>query len=102
VLADQGHFPAIDISRSISRQAEGLLGEQQRRAVLQAREWISTHETSRTLIDTGLYMSGSNGAIDRAIERHPLISSFRKQPRDEHSGLRATHASLVSLVLGGA
>ncbi len=96
-LAEQGHFPAVDVSRSISRQAEGLVPAQLRREALQILEWISLYDVSRTLIDTGLYAKGSNDGIDRAVERHPAIVRFLKQERDEHTAL-ATVQSALSLL----
>jgi flagellum-specific ATP synthase len=99
-LAERGHFPAIDVSRSISRQAEGLVPAGLRREALHILEWISLHDASRTLIDTGLYAKGSNDGIDRAIERHPAILRFLKQARDEHASLAATRSALSLLVAG--
>ena len=96
-LAEQGRFPAIDVSRSISRQAEALVPQQQRRRTLQILEWLSLHESSRTLVDAGLYAKGSNAGLDRAIERYPQIVRFLKQDRDENAGLVSTNAALALL-----
>lgn len=99
-LAEQGHFPAIDTLRSISRQAEGLVGATHRKQALQILECLSLHESSRTLVETGLYVKGSNAAIDRAIERHPEIVRFLKQDRGEHTGLASSSAALARLAGG--
>ena len=99
-LAEQGHFPAIDVLRSVSRQAEGVVDNTQRRNAVQILEWLSLHENSRTLIDTGLYVKGSNAAIDRAIERHPEIQRFLKQDRDEHCAQSETAASVSRIAQG--
>ncbi|HJT42307.1 MAG TPA: FliI/YscN family ATPase [Rhizomicrobium sp.] len=97
-LAEQGHFPAIDIPRSISRQAENLVPPPQRRQALQILEWLSKYEASRTLVDTGLYTKGSNEIIDRAVERFPHIIKFLKQDRDYCSPIASTNALLARLV----
>jgi len=99
-LAEQGHFPAIDVLRSVSRQAESVAGDAQRRNAIQILEWLSLHENSRTLIDTGLYVKGSNGAIDRAIEHHPEIIRFLKQDCDEQCLGSETSAALSRLAQG--
>jgi len=99
-LAEQGHFPAIDVLRSVSRQAEGVVKENQRRHALQILEWLSLHETSRTLVDTGLYVKGGNPAIDRALERHPAIVRFLKQDRDERMETAQLTAALAHLAEG--
>jgi flagellum-specific ATP synthase len=96
-LAEQGHFPAIDVSRSISRQAEGLLPAPQRRDALQVLEWISVYEASRTLIETGLYAKGSNPVLDRAVEQRATTQNFLRQDRNEHSAATTTKAALSRL-----
>lgn len=99
-LAEQGHFPAIDVSRSVSRQAEGLVKSPHRHDALQVLEWLSVYESSRTLIDTGLYAKGSNDRVDKAIERRPEIIRFLRQDRTERNALAATLAGLTRLTAG--
>jgi flagellum-specific ATP synthase len=101
-LAEQAQFPAIDVLRSVSRQAEGLVAASHRREIQQVLEWLSVHETSRTLVDTGLYVKGSNPKVDKALGRHPEIVRFLKQDRHERVGLEATAHALSDLVRGGA
>ena len=99
-LAEAGHFPAIDIPRSVSRQAENLISGAHRRMVFQVLEWLTKHESARTLVDTGLYVKGSNEAIDRSLERHPHIVKFLKQDRLDRSAMAATSAALGRLMEG--
>lgn len=81
-LAEQGRYPAIDVPRSISRQAEGLVAREQRERARQIVEWLSLYDGARTMIDAGLHASGNNKALDRAIERQPEIVAFLRQDRD--------------------
>jgi flagellum-specific ATP synthase len=97
VLAERGHFPAIDMPRSISRQSRGLVSDRHLRASRRVREWISQYETSRTLIEAGLYSAGSNADIDRAIEKRPGITAFLRQDTDDFAGFDSTLASLERL-----
>jgi len=97
-LAEQGHFPAIDVPRSVSRQAEDLVRPAHRGLAFQVLEWLTKHESSRTLIDTGLYVKGSNDIIDQSIERYPHIVKFLKQDRDDRSPIISTNGALARLV----
>lgn len=81
-LAERGHFPAIDIPRSMSRQAEGLVPAGQRAHTRQVVEWLSVHAGAQSLIDAGLHAPGANPTLDRAIERAPDIHHFLQQARD--------------------
>lgn len=93
-LAEQAHFPAIDVCRSVSRQSGPLMTSLQRRQALQVLEWISLQQSSRTLVDTGLYAKGANAGIDRALERHPDILGFLKQGIEERAFFDETLAAL--------
>lgn len=99
-LAEQGQFPAIDIKRSVSRQADGLVAPKQVEQARRVREWLSTYEASKTLIDTGLYTKGANVEIDRAVERQPHITRFLRQPLDQRSALTTTRDALSQLAQG--
>ncbi|KSB91866.1 flagellar protein FliI [Caulobacter vibrioides] len=97
-LAEQGHFPAIDAPRSVSRLASSLMSASHRQAATEALRLLSTYETSRTLIETGVYMPGASKEIDEAIERRPGLQAFLRQRPDEFSGLAATQQALAALL----
>lgn len=78
-LAEQGHFPAIDIPRSVSRVFRQVTTENERTLVTQAIAQLSLHESSRTLIESGLYVAGSNPDLDRALAKRPSLLQFLKQ-----------------------
>lgn len=101
-LAEQAHFPAIDVCRSVSRQSEFLAKGGHRRQALQVLEWLSLQQSSRTLVDAGLHVPGANQRLDRALERHPRIVSFLRQGRGERSDLAATLSALAALNDGAA
>jgi flagellum-specific ATP synthase len=97
-LAEQGHFPAIDVLRSVSRQAGDVTPD--RRHAISVLEWMSLYEASRTLVDAGLYVKGSNSATDRAIERRPHIQRFLKQGRNDLTSWSSTLSELSHLAEG--
>jgi flagellum-specific ATP synthase len=99
-LAEAGHFPAIDVPRSVSRQAENLVSNSNRRIVFQVLEWLTKYESARTLVDTGLYVKGSNEIIDRSLERYPHIVKFLKQDRRDCTSMADTSAALTRLAEG--
>jgi len=96
-LAEQGHFPAIDVPRSISRLASSLVSERHRDAAVKAIGLLSTYETSRTLIETGVYVRGANPDIDRALDKRPRLQDFLRQRQRDHSALNATTDALMAL-----
>jgi len=93
-LAERGHFPAIDMPRSISRQAMDLVNSRHLVAARQVRELITRFEASRTMIEAGLYTPGSSAITDRAIERQEAIARFLRQDRRESFSLEETVVGL--------
>jgi flagellar biosynthesis/type III secretory pathway ATPase len=53
-------------------------------------------------VDAGLYASGSNPAVDKAIALHPRISAFLRQDREDRSTLSKTGELLAHLVEANA
>lgn len=101
-LAEQGHFPAIDVPRSISRLSARLLEEPQRKLADRALALLSTYEHSRTMIETGVYVRGGSPQIDAAIEAQSGLTEFLRQRPDEHIPQAAAFQKLSGLLGGGA
>jgi type III secretion protein N (ATPase) len=89
-LAARGHYPAIDVLRSLSRVMGDVTGEPQRRAARQLRELLAAHESKRDLIALGAYVRGKDPLTDRAIAAMPEIQRFLCQESGEVSSFEAT------------
>lgn len=82
-LAELGHFPAIDVSRSISRQASRLIEPPHAAAARSAIALLGVHEEARVMIESGVYKAGASAEIDRAIAARPGLMAFLRQGQDE-------------------
>ena len=78
-LAEKRHFPAIDISRSISRLSRELLDSRQQALSRNAHEMLATYEEARPMIESGLYRAGASAPIDQSIALHPALTAFLRQ-----------------------
>jgi flagellum-specific ATP synthase len=82
-LADAGHYPAIDIERSISRVMHSVNPPDHLEAARVVRELWSAYQVSRDLIQVGAYVHGSDSLTDRAIAFHgPMRQLLRQQATD--------------------
>ena len=96
-LADEGVFPAVDISASISRAMVSLVDEQHY-AILQAvKEHMATYHANRDLITIGAYQRGSDPRIDAAIQLHPHIMELLRQPIDSSISMSESVTALQTL-----
>jgi flagellum-specific ATP synthase len=82
-LAERGHFPAIDVSRSISRNMSAIITKSHLSSARKILAHLANYEGSRTLIESGLYSPGASAELDAAIASKPLIDSYLKQDQYE-------------------
>ncbi len=100
-LAEKGHFPAVDILRSVSRLSERLMSPQHATAAQAAIALLSLYEESRLMVETGLYRQGTNARLDEAIRDRERLHGFLRQHNNERARISETIASLRSLLSKG-
>lgn len=96
-LANQGHYPAIDVSESVSRVMTNIIGEEHNYAARKLKEVVANYEKERDLILIGAYESGSNPAVDYAIEKIDEVNDFLKQRVDEKVDLTTSVDEMVNI-----
>ncbi|MEM9791149.1 MAG: hypothetical protein AAF842_12185, partial [Planctomycetota bacterium] len=82
-LAEAGHFPAIDVPKSISRVADDVTDLDHQRARRQVGKLIAAYEEVEDLLNVGAYAPGSNPDYDLAIACKPAIDQLVQQGRSE-------------------
>ena len=93
-LAEQGHFPAIDVTRSVSRSVEQLVSSDQSRAMRDTVAMLGAYEEARVMIESGVYKSGTNAVVDRAIAARGEINAFLRQAKQENAPFDGTVRAL--------
>jgi flagellum-specific ATP synthase len=78
-LAEQGHYPAIDIEASISRAMSHLVSDKQFTQVQHFKHMYSHYQRNHDLISVGAYVHGSDPLLDEAITLYPHMEQFLKQ-----------------------
>jgi flagellum-specific ATP synthase len=100
-LADQGHYPAIDIEQSISRAMHGLISAEQFARVRRFKQMFSRYQRSRDLIAVGAYQPGGDPALDQAVAMYPRLEAFLQQRIDEQESYANACARLNELFASG-
>lgn len=96
-LAARGHYPAIDVLRSLSRVMGGVASEPHQRAARSLRELLAAHESKRDLIALGAYVRGKDALTDRAIAAVPEIVRLLRQEEHDVTPLEETTDRLQKL-----
>jgi flagellum-specific ATP synthase len=83
-LADIGHFPAIDINRSVSRVMSNITSSEHQKAARALKKYYAIYEENHDLINIGAYVSGNNPQLDFAIKHIDKFNNFLQQDVTEN------------------
>lgn len=96
-LAERAHWPAIDVTRSLSRLMRALVEPEHQQAANALRRVLATYAAHRDLITLGAYQPGDSPSLDDAIELMPELEDFLCQRLDEHTPMGETLDTLLAL-----
>lgn len=82
-LADKGHFPSINVLRSISRLSNVLHTKEQKNVIHQLKRYLALYEEFSDMIQLGAYQAGQNILLDRIIKNKPNIDAMLVQLENE-------------------
>ncbi|MDR6236119.1 flagellar protein export ATPase FliI [Pseudomonas oryzihabitans] len=99
-LAEEGHYPAIDIEASISRVMPQVVSPEHLRNAQRVKQLWSLYQQAKDLLSVGAYVPGGNAETDLAIARYAPMQQFLRQGLHESDSLEQSAANLQA-VLGG-
>ena len=97
-LANRGHYPAIDILTSISRVMDQVVPREQLKAARSLKETLARYQENEDAINYGMYIRGTDPAIDQCIEMEPELVRFLRQDRDESAGFSDSSQRLQKIL----
>ncbi len=97
-LANQGHYPAIDVLASVSRVMRDVSSPEHMNVREKAIDLIAAYRDAEDMISIGAYVAGSNPKIDQAIKLMPSINAFLRQEINRRIGFENGVAELTKLM----
>ena len=82
-LAAKGHYPAIDVLRSVSRVATQVTAPEVRQLAAATRAMLARLEQLQIFLDMGEYTRGADAANDQALQRCEPLTQWLRQSVDE-------------------
>lgn len=82
-LADSGHYPAIDVEKSVSRVMPAVVTQEHMVMARTIRQCLALYTQNRELVSIGAYQRGSDPRIDQAIMIKPHIDTYTQQEMRE-------------------
>jgi flagellum-specific ATP synthase len=96
-LANQNHYPAIDILASISRVMPSIVSKEHMNMANTVKDILATYKESEDLINIGAYKRGSNKKLDIAIDVIDNINEFLVQETGKSYDFEETLNMLVDI-----
>jgi flagellum-specific ATP synthase len=97
-LADQAHYPAIDLNGSISRVMQTLVSPEELKQSNKLRRLWSVYQQNADLVQVGAYESGSNPELDEAIRLRDQMVDFLRQDMDKGQDYAMTRNQLSHML----
>ncbi|EPE2685983.1 MULTISPECIES: flagellar protein export ATPase FliI [Vibrio] len=82
-MADAGHYPAIDVEKSVSRVMPQITTEEHVLMSKAVRQILSICRKNQDLVSIGAYKPGTDPAIDGAFTLKPKLDEYLQQSMKE-------------------
>ena len=96
-LAEEGHYPAIDIEASISRVMPAVVTPEHMARAQHFKQLWSRYQQSRDLISVGAYVAGGDRETDLAIALQPQLVTYLRQGLNDKISMGESEAHLGSI-----
>ena len=93
-LAEQGHYPAVDVLPSISRVMSNVVARPHLSAAARAREILSRYREVELLVRLGEYRRDLDAEMDAIVDAHPRMLEFLRQDTRRSESWRDSLARL--------
>ena len=97
-LAEEGHYPAIDVEASISRVMPQVTETEHFSRAQRFKQVYSRYQQARDLISVGAYVKGSDPETDFAITHIGNMRQFLQQGLNESAPLKESVDQLLAVV----
>ena len=96
-LADSGHYPAIDIEKSISRVMPKVTTKEHQAAARKFKMLYSRYMRGRELLSMGAYVPGGDAELDMAVRMWPQIQRYLQQDAEEAHSMENALAEMMKI-----
>ena len=97
-LAAKNHYPAIDVTLSVSRVMNAIVTKEHKAAAQKLRKILAKYASVELLVQIGEYKRGADKEADEALDRVDKVNAFLKQGISEKSSFEETLKALKEAV----
>lgn len=99
-LAQENHYPAVDVLASVSRVMNTIIDAEHRRVAGRIRQLLAKYREIELLLKIGEYKEGSDADADEAVAKVDSINALLKQEMREVSAFDNTLQQMREIVDG--
>jgi flagellum-specific ATP synthase len=97
-LAQQGYLPAVSLLESVSRLQGAIVTDAHLGLVTEIRKLLSVYEENKDIVEMGVYQSGGNSVLDKALSVIPELRKIFIQAPSRQVLRADVMASLAALL----
>ncbi|MGD9580161.1 MAG: FliI/YscN family ATPase [Vampirovibrionia bacterium] len=97
-VAEQNHYPAINVLGSVSRLFTEICTREHQAAAAKMRTLLAIYRENKDLIDVGMYQAGSNPKLDTAIHMIDQINGFLQQRISDSVNMDNTIQTCINMM----
>lgn len=97
-LAEQGHYPAIDIEASISRAMPQIIESDHLQMAMRFKQIYAKYRQNEDLINVGAYVKGSDPDTDYVIDNLPSLNAYLRQGINESFPLLESMQQMIMVM----
>lgn len=94
-IAERGRFPAVNPLKSVSRSLPQAASPYENKLIQTVRKLIGDYEQAEMMIRSGLYVTGSDEAIDKAAAIRPALEDYMSESEPNTCAQSFTRLELV-------
>ncbi|MEJ5299816.1 MAG: FliI/YscN family ATPase [Thermodesulforhabdaceae bacterium] len=97
-LAQNRHYPAIDVLKSVSRLTDQIASPEHRNLAKRFIEILAQYKRNEDMIRIGAYVKGSHPETDYAISMIDKLNAYLRQPIEEKCTIEESISMLRALL----
>lgn len=101
-LAEQGHYPAVDVLASLSRVMSNIVPREHSQAAARLRQVLSGYRDIELMVKLGEYRNGQDPETDRIVADYPRVIEFLRQDTRSAAPTADSMARMMALARGAA
>jgi flagellum-specific ATP synthase len=97
-LAERGHYPASEVTQSISRVMDKVISPEHLQDASRMKTLLSAYRENEELLNLGAYARGSNVDLDEYLDKASAIQGYLRQRVEEGVHIEDSVARLSDII----